>query len=237
MRIIRLILMAMIFLTLPLAISQAGLTPGFYIYQSQSGQQLGTIDVTLSTASYQNLPVTAISIHSELNIPKVFGSDKIITEEVAYINKAGLQYFKKETTEKDKTSLLEGRRESHEIQVWVRKGDFKMSIPIPLKSFDMSEYEMELPQSRFNGMKLMDGRSARIFYVDTYSVIRTVRNVNDHKIMSFNDKDVDTLVINTNAGGKVTTSWFEVGTHTLLKEMGLNYQIIRVDRDKKTNSP
>ena len=159
----------------------AGLTPGHFILQDLDGQARGESWMSISTGTFNEKPVTVVEILRERKIPRFFGSDKISQKDLAYIDDAGLAYFKRNTLEKGEATVIEGRRENGMITMWVTKGEKRLSAGVPLSSMDMSEFEMELPRSKFNGMKLNEGRRAQVLFVDSLSVKTAVRNVNERK--------------------------------------------------------
>ncbi|MCB4756540.1 MAG: hypothetical protein LHV69_05855 [Elusimicrobia bacterium] len=207
----------------------AGLTPGTYEYGGLGGKSSGRVQVRVSSATYADKPATLVEIVTEMKTPTFTGVDTSVTKDVAYVGASGLQYFKREMIEKGRTDSIEGWPEGTDLIVWIRKGGQRVSLGVPLKSFDMSEFEMELPSSKLARLKLRGAPRARVFYVDALSSLMTVRNVNEHRVVRFNDRDVEIFIVNTNAEGRTVTSWFETKTHRLLKEMGVDRLLIRVE--------
>ena len=209
------------------SLAHGGLTPGTYQILDLGSRPIGTTTVVKSTVPYDTPRGYAVKFDIKTEFDEKYGNFTR-TEEV-FIIESGLGYFKRETLEEGRREYIEGRRVGDRIRIRHEVDGQRFSISVPTKDFEISEYDMEMPQSPFWGMKLTEGKHTRIFMIDDRTTYKAVRNVNESRELTFNGETFNMLVINTTIGGKIYHSWFHPKTHVLIRERRENIIYQRIE--------
>ena len=87
---------------------------------------------------------------------------------------------------------------------------------------------MELPKSKFAGLKVGQQRPAKIFFVERLAVLLVARNIGPKVTLENSGKKYAALTTNTIAARKNTVSFFSEKDHILLQEEGPNHLLTRI---------
>jgi len=174
---------------------------------------MGEMAVTVMPTTYQNAKAKKMVITTVLD-----GSNNLGEDEEAIWDDKGLAYFKRQTREEGLNTFIEGVREADRITVQKKVNEQKFSYGIPLEGLEISEYEMDLPDSPFFKMGISDRKMMNVFSVDEMAVVPAVRVIAETKETDFKGKRLDIFVVNTSIGQRVIHSWFDVKRHRLIYE-------------------
>lgn len=198
--------------------------PGTYELYNGEGQRTGLITSTITkTGSTTNLTVI-----TTIDIPGVIKTYHFSETEKVELSSSGVISFLRETIEEGKKSTFEGNRDGKNLVVRTQRDGVKMVAAFPLSTFDMTEFEMDLPGSTFRKLKPSESKSQKVLFLDRMLVIPVSRNVGPLQKLPTNDGEAPVLILNTVINGKPTTSWFHATTGDLLQEEGPDYLMTRV---------
>jgi hypothetical protein len=207
---------------------EASPTPGIYELYDGARKKIGRVTAVISTSTWSGQPSTHVEVRTEIEIPGVVGAYRFTETDVADVLPDGLASFRRETDDNGTKSLIIGDRRGTNMVVNTDRNGKKVSSALPLKSFDLSEYELDLPQSKFATLKPGESRSFRVFYPETAESIPVSRNISKEMLVPYNDKKVPVHVTTTLLKGRATISWFHAKTHVLLQEEGPEHLMSRV---------
>jgi len=209
---------------LGVASSHAAFTPGRYEIQDLGGRPIGMLTVQVDKSKFEDMPATRIRWDFMYNVEPFKSTEK----HEAYITKNGLQTFRKEIKDDKGTLVLEGNANPQALVLRRNDHGQKFNTSIPLKEFQISEYDLEISSSPFTGLKLKEAASAGVYSAQEQRATRARRNVNEQIVFDWHGKKVPVQVVNTSFSVTITTSWFTVKDHILLKERWADRQFIRV---------
>jgi len=165
---------------------------------------------------------------TKIDIPDVVKTYHFSETENVTLSSTGVVAFLRETVEEGKKSTFEGSRDATNFVVRIQRNDVKMVTAFPLSTFDITEFEMDLPGSSFRALKPSQSKSQKVLFFDRMLVIAVSRNVGPLQKLPTNDGEAPVLIFNTVINGKPITSWFHATSGDLLQEEGPDYLMTRV---------
>lgn len=203
-------------------------TGGTYDLYDGSGQKMGRIFCGVLPATYGSKSTTQVETTTRLN-PESMSNYQFLEKDSAQIDEEGLLALRRETEDNGKKSVVTGERRDGNLFLFIEKDGKKYTTAVPLSSFDISEFEMDLPSSKFSSLKKKGETTAlRVFMVELLRPVLVSRSVVDVMTAQFNGKDIPVRIVSTLVGGKATTSWYHAETGQLLQEQGDNHLMSRV---------
>lgn len=210
-----------------LGMALAGPSEGTYDLFDKNNRKIGEVRTTIEHTVFQSKPSTHVVTVTEINVRRLFKKYTFKEVDQAFLLENGVAYFKREINDNGKVSVLEGKRRGSDLQIFSNENGNRIIFPIRRDAFDMSEYEMEFPQSKFWNMNEGEGRTANVLIVEAREAIRVVRNMGQITIKKIGERKIPVYVVNTNVGGRITTSWIQAGTHALIREEGPEHILVR----------
>jgi hypothetical protein len=205
----------------------AAFSPGRYEIQNAGGRPLGVLTVSIEEVIFEKNPATRVTWAFDYS-----RSQKGFTEKhEAYTGKNGLVYFRRETSDGEKTAVTEGRAKGTDFEISLAMGKRMVTTAVPLKGFQISEYFLDTPLSPFWDMKVNDAQNATILPVRQSTVVDGRRNINmqaSYKVSK--KKDVPVYVASTNLGTSVVTTWYTIDGHVVMRENWPDRQFIRIEK-------
>jgi hypothetical protein len=201
-------------------------TPGRYELYNKEGQKTG--DITCSLTELKDEAVTLLTVQTSIDVPKLTGSYKFNETDDVRLDKLGVVSFRRVTDDDGKKSFVMGDRVGSLMKLIIQREDQKLSLAVPLSSFDITEFELDLPHSKFYALKPGENKAQRVLMMDMLRPVVVARNISDIIEVPFNDKKRKVLLTYTLIGKKTTQSWFDASTHELLQEEGPQHLLSRV---------
>ncbi len=197
--------------------------PGVYELYDGSGKRTGTITSKVFESAYGEKPSTQLEIKTEIEVPQVVSSYRFSEVDTAHLQDGILVYFRRETNDNGKKSVATGERRGSSLFLFAERGGQKITTAVPSSAFDITEFEMDMPASKFTALKNGETTALRVLMVETFKPVVVSRNIFNKVNFQHGGKKVSALVTTTVSSGRSTTSWFDAKTHDLLQEEGPNH--------------
>lgn len=198
--------------------------PGSYELYNGDGQQTGTVTSSLTVVNGESL----LQVVTEMDISGVTTTYHFTDTETVHISSFGVTAFRRESDENGKKSFCEGNRDGKSLIVHCDRNGTKLSTQFPLSSYDLTEFEMDLPSSPFRKLQPKQSKALKVLFLDRMEVINVSRNIGAPQTLPTNDGEAPVLIMNTVINGKPTTTWFHAKSGDLLQEEGPDYLMTRV---------
>ncbi len=197
--------------------------PGTYELYNGDGQQTGIITSTLTKKDDSTL----LTVITKMDVAGVATTYHFSETETVYLSSSGVTSFRRDTDEEGKKSFCEGNRDGKNLLVRCDRNGTKLSTAFLLSSFDLTEFEMDLPSSPFRALQPKQSKTLKVLFFDRMAVVPVSRNVGAPQTLPTNDGQAPVFIMNTVIDGKPTTSWFHATTGDLLQEEGPDYLMTR----------
>lgn len=207
------------------AVVGASPPPGTYELYNGEGQKTGSIVSALVHEKDRDQLTTKTLIEKQ-NVASTY---RFLESDTVYISSRGVESVHRDTLDGNKKSSVDGERTATEFRVRIDREGQKLAAAFPLKSFDLTEFEMDLPSSPFRKLKAGQSKVLKVLFFDRMVIIPVSRNVGAPQ--SFKPKnggdETPVTVLNTVIRGRPSTSWFDAATGVLLQEEGPDYLLSR----------
>ena len=203
---------------------QASPPPGTYELYNGEGQRTGIIVSKLTTVG----AISTLSVETKIEIASVVKTYHFTETESVVLSSSGVVSFRRDTDEEGKKTHIEGERAGKNLVVRSDRNGVKMATPFLLSTFDLTEFEMDLPASVFRQLKPNQSKTQRVLFFDRMAVVPVSRNIGAPQKLPSNDGEAPVSIMNTVIQGKPTTSWFHATSGDLLQEEGPDYLMTRV---------